>query len=374
MNSGVKPIMKALVYDAPRRYSIKEVPRPQIHDNQVLIKVKVCGICKTDLHIHNGEFISSFPLTPGHEFAGEIVQIGSNVTDLNVGDRVVADNTVLCGHCYYCRRNQPLFCENFYSLGCNGPGGFAEFVAANHDKVFRISDRLTFEEAAFTEPTACAIHGMDVIDIHPGDDVLLFGAGPTGLILCQLARACGTANLVVAGPTLNKLNLAKEWGADEIIQIDRDNPNRHRAAIEALFPQGFDVIIDATGAASITEESLRYAKFGAKIIVYGVCDEKDTIKLSPYDIFRRELKIFGSFAQTHCFDRALKYLEHRRVKVDRLVTHVFGLEDYGKAMEVLTSRHEAIKVLIKPDLPSTSAMQTVAESEMAAVTGKELKK
>jgi D-arabinitol dehydrogenase (NADP+) len=340
--------MKALVYDSPGQFAIKEVPTPKILDNQALLKVKVCGVCKTDVHIHHGRFISAFPLTPGHEFTGEIVEVGRDVVDLKVGVRVVADNTVLCGHCYYCRRNQPLFCENFYSLGCNGPGGFAEYVAVNSDKVFPISDDLAHEEAAFTEPTACSIHGMDVMDIQPGDDVLLFGAGPTGLILAQLVKACGAANLVVAAPTENKLRLAKELGTDEVVHVDRNRQEIHQKAIARLFPKGFDVVIDATGVASVTEEALQYAKYGAKIVVYGVCDEEDRIKVSPYEIFRRELKLIGSFAQTHCFDRALRYLENRTVRVDRLVTHAFGLDDYGKAIEVLRSDREAIKVVINP--------------------------
>ncbi|MFH1539866.1 MAG: alcohol dehydrogenase catalytic domain-containing protein, partial [bacterium] len=128
--------MKAVVYSEPRKFEVKDIPYPALKENQVIIKVKACGVCKTDLHIHNGEFISQFPLTNGHEFSGLIEEIGSDVIAFAKGDRVVADNTVLCGECYYCRRNQPLFCENFYSLGVTGPGGFAEYVVVNQDKVF----------------------------------------------------------------------------------------------------------------------------------------------------------------------------------------------------------------------------------------------
>lgn len=340
--------MKALVYDAPLQFAIREIPEPAVQDHQVLIQVKACGVCKTDLHIHKGEFISAFPLTPGHEFAGDVVAVGSQVSDFKSGDRVTADNTVLCGHCYYCRRNQPLFCENFYSLGCNGPGGFAEYVVVNHDKVFAISDRLAYEDAIFAEPTACAMHGLDVIAIQPGDDVLLFGAGPTGLIMAQLVKACGAANLVVAAPTMNKLKLAQAYGADYIVQVDRNHPAAPAGEIKELFPKGFDVVIDATGVAAVTEQSLQYAKNGGKVVIYGVCNEADTMTVSPYEIFKRELKIIGSFAQTHCFDRALKYLENGGVKVKGLVTDVFALDDYGKAMQRVMDNRETIKVVIKP--------------------------
>ncbi len=153
---------------------------------------------------------------------------------------------------------------------------------------------------------------------------------------------------MVAAPTKNKLRLAKELGADEVVHVDRDNPEGHRKPIQGRFPKGFDVVIDATGVATVTEKALQYAKFGAKIVIYGVCDEEDRIQVSPYEIFRRELKLIGSFAQTHCFDRALTYLENRTVRVDRLVTHAFSLEDYGRAIEVIRTNREAIKVVIKP--------------------------
>lgn len=301
--------MKALVYNEPQKFGISDIDIPDYKKNQVLIKVKSCGICKTDLHIHNGSFISKFPLVPGHEFSGIVEKVGAEVNGLRPGYRVVADNTVLCGKCYYCRRNQPLYCENFYSLGVTGPGGFAEYVVVNQDKVFHISDRLAFDEASFAEPTACAVHGMDMIGLKPGDDVLLFGAGPTGIILAQLLKYGGAGSLVVAAPTQFKLDVLKEYGITETILVDRKDSGIHRQKLMELYPKGFDVIIDATGSASVIQECTQYAKNGAKIVVYGVCNEEDRISLSPYEIFSKELKIIGSFVQTHCFDRAIKYLE-----------------------------------------------------------------
>lgn len=340
--------MKALVYSEPRRFSIKEIEVPECGEKQVIIKVKVCGICKTDVHIHNGKFISKFPLTPGHEFTGVVEEVGSQVTAFKKGDRVVADNTVLCGECYYCRRNQPLYCENFYSLGVTGPGGFAEYVVVNQDKVFKINDHLSFDEAAFAEPTACAIHGMDVIDIQNGDNVLMFGAGPTGIILAQLLKHGGAGNLVVAAPSKFKLDIIEKLGIAQTVQIDRNDESIHEKKIKSLFPKGFDVIIDATGAASVTESCFKYAKMGSKIVIYGVCDESDKIRISPYEVFSREYKIIGSFAQTHCFDRAINALENGIVKVNDLISHKFSLDDYAKGLETVMSGKQSIKVLINP--------------------------
>lgn len=341
--------MKAIIYTEPKKFDLKELDRPKCGENQVLIAVKACGVCKTDVHIHNGSFLSRFPLTPGHEFAGIVEETGAAVAGFKVGDRVVGDNTVLCGDCYYCRRNQPLYCDNFYSRGVNGPGGFAEYVIVNADKVFPIGDGLSLEEAAFTEPTACAVHGMDTIGVKPGDDVLLFGAGPTGIILAQLLKHGGAGNVLVAASTRPKLDIVEELEIGRAVLVDRNDYGRHEKEIKALYPDGFDIVIDATGAASITEQCVKFARKGAKIVVYGVCGEDDWIKVNPYEIFAKELKIIGSFAQTHCFDRALKFLKNRTVKVDRLVTHRFGLGEYGKALDAVMHSKGSLKVMINPD-------------------------
>ena len=153
--------MRAIQYTAARQFSVAELEKPVPGPHQVVIRVKACGICKTDLTIHDGSFLARFPLVNGHEFAGVIDSVGSEVTEWKAGDRVTADNTELCGYCEACRRDEPLYCENFNSHGCNMPGGFAEYVLINHDKVFAISDQLSFEEATFTEPTACAVHGVN---------------------------------------------------------------------------------------------------------------------------------------------------------------------------------------------------------------------
>jgi D-arabinitol dehydrogenase (NADP+) len=337
--------MKAVLYKKAMDFSVLDVEKPVIKDNQVLIKVKSCGVCRTDIHIHHGEFMAGFPLIPGHEFVGEIVEVGKNAINLKVGDRVAADNTVLCGHCYYCKRNQPLYCENFYSLGVTGPGGYAEYVVVNHDKVFLIGN-LSYDEAVMIEPTACAVHGLDIIDVKPGDDILMFGTGPTGLILAQLLKHAGAGNVVVVASDIRKLEVAKELGVDHTVQMDRSNYSKHEKELLELFPKGFDIVVDATGAQEVVQHMPQFAKFGAKIVIYGVASEADRITLSPYEIFRKELKVIGSFAQTHCFDRALKFIENGVVKVDNMITHRFSIVDFARAIEQVESGKGHIKVVV----------------------------
>jgi len=338
--------MKAIVYSAPLHFRHSDVADPTLADDEVLVRVRACGICGTDLHIHQGEFIAQFPLIPGHEIAGEVAALGAGVTDLKVGDRVVADNTELCGHCFYCRRDQPLYCEHFVSHGVNVAGGQAEYVAIKAAKIFPIQ-RLSWREAVMVEQLACAMHGLDVIDLRPGSEVLLFGAGPTGNLLAQLLRLNGAAHVTVAAPPGPKLDLVEKLGADAVLPIDRDDFARHRRQLLQTHPRGFDVVIEATGVPQLCEEALVYARKGGQIIVYGVYDKAARVSWSPYEIFERELTIKGSFAQTHCFDRALLYLESGRIEVKGIVTQEFALAEYGAALDALRSR-QGIKSMIVP--------------------------
>jgi len=337
--------MKAVYLNKPHDISVQEVPAPQIKDNQVLLKIKSCGVCRTDIHLYHGEFLATFPLIPGHEFVGEVAAVGRDVRGVKVGDRVCADNTELCGHCYYCRRNQPLYCENFNSLGVNRPGGFAEYVAVNHDKVFPLGD-LTYDQGVLVEPTACAVHGLDVIDVRPGDEILLFGTGPTGLILAQLLKHAGAAKLVVVASDERKLALVQELAADEVYRMDRSDYSRHEREIRGKYPRGFDIVIDATGAEAVIQHMPQFAKMGAKLVIYGVAAAKDRITISPYEIFQKELKLIGSFAQTHCFDRAVAYIRNGVVQTDRLITHRFKLDQFAEAIRQVESGKGHIKVVI----------------------------
>lgn len=341
--------MRAVVYSAPREFEVKDVPMPEVHCDQVLIKVYSCGICRTDAHIHEGDFISEFPLIPGHEFAGEIVEVGSQVRGFKIGDRVTADNTQTCGDCYYCRRDEPLFCEEFYSHGCNAPGGFAEYIAVRYDKVFHIADHLTYDQACFSEPLACAVHGMDVIDVKCGDDVLIFGSGPTGILLTQLIKNGGAANVVVCAPTQAKLDLIERDGYAKTVLMDRNDYSRHTKVLKELFPKGFDIVVDATGTPQVLEQCFDFPKTGGKIIVYGVAASDAQIRVKPYQIFSNELKVLGSFAQVYCFDRAVKYLETGIIKVDDLATHHFDLEHFPEAMEQMLHGHGQLKIIIHPN-------------------------
>lgn len=339
--------MKAVIYDAPRSFSYCDTADPAIAADEVLVRVHGCGLCGTDLHIHEGEFGPRFPLIPGHEFTGEIVALGSEVTGFQAGQRVVANSNTVCGNCFYCMRGDFLLCENLGAYGVTLNGGFAEYLKVKADRVFAIHN-LKPREAIMVEPTACALHGIEVLDARPGSDVLLLGAGPTGQVLAQLVKLNGAARLVVAAPPGKKLDLVSRLAADEVAPIDRDDPDVHRKRLQELSPKGFDYVIEATGAATVCEDGLQYVRRRGTLLVYGVYPEKATVRFKPFDLFRGEISIKGSFAQVDSFGRALAYLESGRIKVDEIVTDEVPLSEYQHALELAWSR-KGVKTMIVPD-------------------------
>jgi len=326
--------MKAIVYTAPRIFSLAETPTPRAGPGEIVLRSTITGVCGTDAHIHDGGFFAAYPLTPGHELVGVIAEIGPGVDDFSIGEQVVADNASACGSCEPCRRGEPLFCRSFRALGVNAPGGFAEYVLVRADKCFGAGDLLP-ETAVLTEPTACAIHGADVLDLRPGSDVAIVGAGPTGLILAQLLLHGGAARLTVAGPTQFKLDLARKFGVDRTIVVERGRGEATADVLRELSPKGYDVVVDATGSVDVGQHLPSLVRDGGTVFVYGMAGETDEVRWKPYEIFRRQLTIKGSFAQMNCFPRALAVLRSGRVQTEGMVTSRFSLDEYEDALRAL---------------------------------------
>jgi D-arabinitol dehydrogenase (NADP+) len=337
--------MKALRYDKPLSYAIVEVPLPVVRDNDVLIKVKACGVCGTDLHIHEGEFIAKFPLIPGHETVGVVAAIGKDVKGFEVGERVCADNSELCNECFYCRRGQLLLCEKFEAHGVTMDGGFAEYCAYPAGKVFKIHN-LSDVDATLLEPASCAAHGLEKIAPKFGSSVLMFGAGPTGLCLAQLLRHNGASHVVVAAPEGLKMDLAKKLdAADVYVELSRSNPEAQFEQIKKDNPYGFDIVVEATGSAKILEDAIHYVRRGGKLVVYGVYSDSARVSWPPSKIFGDEITIIGSFSETYMFPATIGYLDTGKVKVEGIVNKTYRLEQWGECLEAMKNK-SAIKAAI----------------------------
>jgi D-arabinitol dehydrogenase (NADP+) len=339
--------MRAVVYDVPRHFRVAEVDDPWPGPGQVRLRVRATGVCGTDVHLHAGEFFPVYPLIPGHEIVGEVDAAGADVTEVAVGQLVALDNMITCGVCSSCRRGRPAYCTTLHALGVTDPGGFADYVVAPAGKCHPVDD-LGLDTAVLAEPTACAVHGLDVLAPSPGTDVLILGAGPTGLILAQLLRNLGAGRLTVAAPTRYKLDLAEWYGADETVELSRSEPEVGFASLRSVAPDGFDIVIDATGALSVLERGTALLADGGTLFVYGMTAEQAVLPISPYDVFRRELTIKGSFSQSFSFDRAIRLLRTGRVRSDGLITHRFGLGSYADAIQAVGEDSSCLKAVVEP--------------------------
>jgi D-arabinitol dehydrogenase (NADP+) len=340
--------MKAVLYDAPRSYAVTDVPTPEAQPGQVRIRVDQVGVCGTDLHIHHGDFNAVFPLIPGHELVGVVDSLGEGVTKLQLGEQVTVNPNVYCGYCDYCLSGRLVLCENMKGLGSNFPGFFAEYVAVPHTLVFS-AEGLPRDTAVFAEPAACAMHGVENLQLRPGSTVLVLGAGPTGLLLAQLIVNGGASSVTVAGPSQFKLDRASALGIDNTVKIYRGNPQANLdTLLEASGGEGYDVVVEATGATELGDICVPLTRNGGTVLIYGVTRADEVVKFHPFDVFRREITIKGSFAEMTSFGAALAALRTGRARTDGIITHRFALDDYGKALDALASDPAVHKIVIVP--------------------------
>ena len=334
--------MKAAVLEAVKKIAVRnDVAPPKIGPRDVLVRAKACGICGTDVHIWEGDFFPTFPLIPGHELAGEVAEVGEEVTDLKPGDRVMVDPTVTCEECHFCMINRQNHCLKWNAVGVTRDGGFAELVRVPAKNCYRF-ERVSFSEAAFCEPLACVVFGQDRARIEIGSEVLVIGAGPIGQLHLQASRANGAAAVTVIDVVESKLDLARQHGATEVVLAD----NALQSKLKKIAPYGFDVVIDATGIARVLGDSLQYVKNGGRYLVFGVCGPHDKVEVSPFEIYRRDLEIIGSFAIRRTYDRAFKLMERGAVDVKRLLSEAMPVEELPRGLEMMKKGSAPMKLQV----------------------------
>jgi 2-desacetyl-2-hydroxyethyl bacteriochlorophyllide A dehydrogenase len=334
--------VKAAVLEDIKKITIRDdVPEPTLGPSDVLVRAKACGICGTDVHIWEGDFFPTFPLVPGHELAGEVVKVGGAVEGLAPGDRVMVDPTVTCEECHFCMINRQNHCLRWNAVGVTRDGGFGEYVRVPAKNCYRFQN-VTFGQAAFCEPLACVVFGQDRARIDIGSEVLILGAGPIGQLHLQASRANGAAAITVTDVVESKLDLAREHGAEELVIAD----NALEGRLKKIAPYGFDVVIDCTGIATVMQNSIKYVKNGGKYLVFGVCGPHDKIEISPFEIYRRDIEIIGSFAIRRTYDRAFKLMEHGVVKVDKLIHEAMPVEELPRGLDMMKRGAAAMKLQI----------------------------
>lgn len=335
--------MKAVVFESPNQTKIIDVPDPVIKENEVLIKVKASGVCGTDVHIYEGDFIGTYPIIPGHEFSGEIIEVGKDVKSVKPGDKVAVDPCIFCRKCSFCRENQENFCRALKAYGVHLNGGFAEMASIKEENIYLIDD-LSYIEGAFVEPVGCCIHGIKQVNINIGDHVLIFGSGPIGLILMQLCKNYGSASVTVVDVFSDKLELAKKLGATNTVISDNNLAENLRNINE----EGFQVVIDATGSPSVVQGMFNYVRDKGRLLFFGVCPQKSKIEISPYEVYKRELKIFGTFSLLHTAIPAINMIREKKINVEDLVSHYFSLDNFFTALNMMLNRSGSMKIIIEP--------------------------
>ncbi|UCH24286.1 MAG: zinc-dependent alcohol dehydrogenase family protein [Trueperaceae bacterium] len=331
--------MKAAQITAPKQTALTELEVPTPGDDDVLIRVRRAGICGTDIHILHGTYQATYPLTPGHEISGEVAAVGQAVRRFQVGDRVTADPNIACNRCENCQRNEPNQCLNWQGMGVTRPGGFAEYVLAPEGNVYPIGEQ-SFEVAAFIEPLACVVWGIHVVKPRLGDRALVFGAGPMGCLLMQTLKTAGVTEVVMVDKVERRLEIARRLGASHALHADEADEK----TLAGFAPLGFDIVTDATGIPAVVEQSVRYARARGKVWLFGVCPPESKVAISPFDIFRKDLSLYGTYAVNRTFNESIALLESGAVQVEPLLSHTLPLEEFHEGLRLAERDPERMKV------------------------------
>ena len=318
--------MKAAVYHGSGDLRVEEVPVRKLKDNEVKIQVKYCGICGTDIHIFHGDggcCDVTPPLVPGHEFSGVVAEVGAGVKTVKVGDRVTGDPNDMCGECYFCKNGMQHFCKNNIGIGTTVDGGFAEYVIMREKQVYKVSDELSFIEAAMAEPISCCLHGIDLCNIKAGDTVLVIGGGPIGMIMMQLAKNAGASKVIMSEPVEEKREQALKLGATKTI----DPLHEDVEAVLAEYCENVNVVIECVGNVHTQADAVRFAGRGATIMYFGLAAPEESFPIRPDDIFKKELHITSSYINPYSFERAIQILESGTVELESLITNVVPLDN-----------------------------------------------
>lgn len=340
--------MKSATLTDVNSVEIDERQRPEPNGDELLVEVNACGVCATDMHMYGGSLTVDYPITPGHESAGEVVAVGDDVEDYETGDRVAINPSIPCHECRACKSGRENLCQELTSLGGAAKhiieGAFAEYVAVPAGNVEDIGD-LDYRTAAFAEPLGCCVNGVDQIDLTSGETVVVIGAGSIGLLLTQLLRVSGAGTVVVSEPIEGRREMALDVGADHVIDpTDSDVTTEIPDLVGTV-----DVAIEAVGLPDTIEQSHELTGPGGRTLVFGVPPENATIEISPFDVFYEEREIVGTYSLTpDSFARAVTFLRNDRIDTDTLITDEFPLDGLEEALKQMEAR-EGLKKMVFPD-------------------------
>jgi threonine dehydrogenase-like Zn-dependent dehydrogenase len=333
--------VRAAVFEGEGRLVMSDVPDPEPAPDEVVIAVEACGICGSDVQILNVPpgHPSTPPVVIGHEFVGRVRAVGSAVTDIPVGLRVVCDPDPKCGACDSCRAGRPANCTNIVALGVYRDGALADYVAAPANAIYPIREDVPADIAALVEPLACVINGTNRAALRPGESAVVFGAGAIGCLFIAVLKAAGAARIIAVEPSVHRAPVAKAMGADEVV-----TPDAWVARRAELLPGGADVVVDAVG--SVLPAAIEAAGMGARVVVFGM-NANARQPVHQVEITEKGLTILGSYISNFTFPAAIRLVESGQIDFSPMITAAITLEETEDGVGRLRSG-EAIKVVIHP--------------------------
>lgn len=340
--------MKSAVFYGKHDMRVEESAMPKVGAEDVLIQVKACGICGTDVHIYEGDKGAAEVTPPtilGHEFSGVVAEIGANVTGVKVGDRVCIDPNCYCGKCDFCRNGIAHYCTDMIGYGTTVNGGFAEYCSVNQRQVYKLGDNTTFEQGAMTEPVACCLHGIDMCNIQPGSSVVVIGGGMIGLLMLQLARLAGAARTALLEPVESKREVARKLGADICIDPIHEDV---KAVLAENGMNWVNTVIECVGRTSTIEQAIDIVGNKGTVMMFGLTKPDDTISLKPFEVFQKEIELKASFINPYTQKRALELIDSGRLDVSSMVYAVAGLDELADILSKPELRAKG-KYIISPE-------------------------
>lgn len=329
----------------PGEIMFNEVLVPEVEDNQVLVKIMNVGICGSDIHVYHGKHpFTSYPVTQGHEVSGEIVELGKDIKEFHVGQKVTIEPQVYCGHCHPCRHGKYNLCEELKVMGFQTTGTASEFFAVDASKVTPIPDEMSFEEGAMIEPLAVAVHGVKQVGNVNGMNIAVLGAGPIGNLVAQAAKGMGAAKVLITDVSDLRLEKAKECGID--VCVNTRNKDFGDAMIEAFGADKADVIYDCAGNNITMGQAIKYARKGSIIVLVAVFAGMAEIDLAVANDHELDIKSTMMYRHDDYMD-SIDLVKNGKVHLRPLISKTFAFKDYLKAYQYIDDNRETtMKVII----------------------------
>jgi L-iditol 2-dehydrogenase len=333
--------MKAAQFLGLKNLTVKNLTLQKVRGDEIVIKVGACGVCGTDFHIFNGEAPAKVPVIIGHEYAGEVVEIGKEVFEFKVGDKVAIDPNISCGYCSFCREGKINLCKNLKALGVTINGGMSEYSVVPKKQAYLLPSNFSIKNAAFAEPLSCCLHGIKQAQIKIGDTVTVLGLGTIGLLMVQLARLNGASKIIAIEPVEDKQKAAEDLNVDYIF-----NPfNKYFFSdYNNITSGGADVVIECVGNGDTAEFAFELVKPGGRIIIFGLAGPAAAVSLNLQSFFHKELTVKGSLLNPFTFQTAVDLLVTNKIFVDFLNPITIPLKN--EALDTLFSK-ERDKTVIK---------------------------